>query len=321
MIETSTRLLKLLSLLQMRREWTGPELAGRLEVSDRTVRKDVERLRNLGYPVDATRGAIGGYRLGAGAEMPPLLLDDDEAVAVAIGLAAASSRGVSGVEEASLRALVKLEQVLPTRLRRRVDALRSFAVTVPPDEVGPEADAGLLQVLASASRDHEKIRLTYERHDGAASRRIVEPYRVVNWGRKWYLVAWDEDRTDWRTFRADRIGKVDPTGLRFNERPLPAEDITAYIAGNVSRAGWTYQARIEVHAPAEEVLGRINPAVGVVEAIDDRTSILNTGADNMWMLAVYIGTLYLDFTVLEPPELIDHLRAIAERYLRASEAD
>jgi predicted DNA-binding transcriptional regulator YafY len=320
-IETSARLLKLLSLLQMRREWTGPELAQRLEVSDRTVRKDIERLRNLGYPVDASRGAIGGYRMGAGAEMPPLLLDDDEAVAVAIGLAAASSRGISGVEESSLRALVKLEQILPARLRRRVDALRSFTVTVPPDQVGPQADASLLQALATAALNHEKVRMTYERHDGAATRRIVEPHRVVNWGRKWYLVAWDEDRADWRTFRVDRIGKVDQTGLRFDGRPLPAEDITAYIAGNVSKAGWTHHARILVHAPEAEVLERINPAVGVVEAVDDLTSILNTGADDLWVLAVYIGMLGLDFTVLEPPELKDHLRSLAERYLRAGGTD
>ena len=321
MIETSARLLKLLSLLQTRREWTGPELASRLEVSDRTVRKDIERLRNLGYPVDATRGAIGGYRLGAGAEMPPLLLDDDEAVAVAIGLAAASSRGVSRVEEASLRALVKLEQVLPARLRRRVDALRSFAVAVPPDEPMPEANAALLQALATSARDREKVRMTYERHAGTASRRIVEPHRVVNWGHKWYLVAWDEDRTDWRTFRVDRIGKVDPTGLRFDERPLPDADITAYIARNVSRAGWKHHARILVQAPAAEVVSRINPSVGLVETVDEHTSMLITGADDLWTMAVYIGTLGLDFTVLEPPDLKDHLRAIAERYMRASDTN
>lgn len=179
MLETSARLLKLLSLLQTRREWGGAELAQRLDVSGRTVRNDIDRLRTLGYPVDATRGAAGGYRLGAGAEMPPLLLDDDEAVAVAVELATASSRGIAGVEESSLRALAKLEQVLPARLWRRVDALRSFAVRVPPNSEGPQADATIVQVLANTCREHEKQRIAYENHSGEASRRIVEPQRLT----------------------------------------------------------------------------------------------------------------------------------------------
>jgi predicted DNA-binding transcriptional regulator YafY len=318
MLETSARLLKLLSLLQMRREWTGAELADRLEVSGRTIRNDIERLRALGYPVDATRGAVGGYRLGAGAEMPPLLLDDDEAVAIAIGLSTATAQGISGVEEASLRALSKLEQVLPPRLRRRVDALRSFAIRVPPDEENPQVDAGILQLVANACRDREKQRIAYESHAGTPSRRIVEPHRLVNWGHRWYLVAWDEDRADWRTFRVDRISKADPTGLRFQERDLPAKDITTYIARNVSRAGWRHTARFTVQASAEAVLREINPAVGVVEPIDDHTCILEAGADDLWVMAVYIGTLPFDFTVSEPPELVAHLRVLSERYARAT---
>jgi predicted DNA-binding transcriptional regulator YafY len=317
MSDTPARLLKLLSLLQMRRDWTGTELAARLEVSPRTVRNDIARLRNLGYPVDATRGAIGGYRLGSGAEMPPLLLDDDEAVAVAIGLSAASSRGIAGVEESSLRALAKLEQVLPTRLRHRVDALRTAAVQVPPDDDGPQADPGIVQLLANACRDREKQRIAYQRHDGTSSRRMVEPHRLVNWGRRWYLVAWDEDRSDWRTFRVDRIARCEPTGLRFGERSLPAEDITAYIARNVSRAGWRYTARFRVAASAEQVLAQITPAVGFVEPIDDRTCILEAGADHLWTMAVYIGTLGYDFTVDGPPELREFLGVLANRYRRA----
>jgi len=317
MNETSARLLRLLSLLQMRREWTGLELADRLGVSPRTVRKDIDRLRQLGYPVEATRGSAGGYRLGAGAQMPPLLLDDDEAVATVIGLTAASSRGIAGVEEASLRALTKLEQVLPARLRRRVDALRSFALRVSIDGESPGANAETVQLLANACRDHEKQRISYQRHDGTATRRIIEPHRLVNWGRRWYLVAWDEDRADWRTFRVDRIAKTEPTGVRFRERELPAADITSYIAGSVARAGWRYTARFTVRAPAEAVLEQINPAVGIVEPIDERTCVLETGADDLWTMAVYIGLLGYDFTVDGPPELIAYLRTLSERYARA----
>jgi predicted DNA-binding transcriptional regulator YafY len=310
-------LLQLLSLLQMHREWTGSELAGRLGVSTRTVRKDVERLRQLGYPVDANRGAIGGYRLGSGATLPPLLLDDDEAVAVAVGLTVSTTASVEGVEEASLRALTKLEQVLPSRLRRRVDALRGFALRVPPDQPGIRVDAELLSTLATACRDQERLRIAYRRHDGETSRRIVEPHRLVAWGHRWYLVAWDEDRDDWRTFRVDRISKADPTGRRFRERPLPAADMTTYIARTVAKAGWRYQVRFTVHAPAETVLERINPAVGIVEPVDGQTCILETGADDLWTMAVYIGALDLDFTVDGPPELLEHLHCLANRYDRA----
>src|SRR5690606_30994201 len=164
-----------------------------------------------------------------------------------------SSRGIAGVEEASLRALTKLEQVLPARLRRRVDALRSFALRVSIDGESPGANAETVQLLANACRDHEKQRISYQRHDGTPSRRIIEPHRLVNWGHRWYLVAWDEDRADWRTFRVDRIAKTEPTGVRFGERELPAADITSYIAGSVARAGWRYTARFTVRAPAEAV--------------------------------------------------------------------
>jgi predicted DNA-binding transcriptional regulator YafY len=249
--------------------------------------------------------------------MPPLLFDDDEAVAVAIGLSAASMQGIAGVEEASLRALAKLRQVLPSRMRRRVEALSAFAERVPPDQRTPEVDAETLQVLANACRDREKQRITYLRHDGAQSRRVVEPHRLVSWGRRWYLVAWDEERADWRTFRVDRIGKTDPTGARFRERALPAEDITGWIAGSVSRAAWRYHARFIVHAPAEEVIARIYPAAGSVEPIDEHTCVLHSGADNLETLAVYIGMLGLDFTVQEPPELAAHLARLAARYERA----
>src|SRR6266540_2965783 len=190
MLETSARLLRLLSLLQARRDWTGADLADRLGVSARTVRRDVERLRDLGYPVHATRGTDGGYRLGAGAAMPPLLLDDEEAVAVAVGLRTATGGAIAGIEETSVRALAKLEQVLPSRLRRRVNAVQEFTVPfVRPG--GPTVDADVLAVIAGACRDRERLRFPYKTFDGTASRRLVEPLRLVHTGRRWYLVAWD----------------------------------------------------------------------------------------------------------------------------------
>ncbi len=190
MAETSKRLLQLLSLLQTTREWSGPELAERLSVSTRTIRHDVERLRSLGYPVDATRGSVGGYRLGAGANLPPLLLEDDEAVAIALSLRTAAGGAVSGLEESALRALTKLQRVLPSRLGRRVDALTAYTVRVGAGATQrATVDASALSLLASACRDHERVRFAYADHSGTASKRAVEPHRLVNWGRRWYLLA------------------------------------------------------------------------------------------------------------------------------------
>jgi predicted DNA-binding transcriptional regulator YafY len=315
MLETSARLLRLLSLLQSRREWTGPELAQRLEVSERTIRNDIDRLRSLGYPVDANRGAVGGYRLGAGAQLPPLLLDDEEAVATVLGLRAAT--GLAGVEEVSLRALAKVEQVLPRRLRRRIAALGEFAMRVPDDTPPPQVDAEVLTTLAAACRDAERLRFDYRTHGGGESRRDVEPYRLIAWGRRWYLLAWDVERGDWRTFRADRITPRIPTGPRFAPRPLPADDVTAYVSGRVSAAAWRYRARVVVHAPADEIASRITPAVGHVEARDAVSCVLHTGSDSLEGFAVHLGMLGVDFEVVDPPELVDHITLLAERYARA----
>jgi predicted DNA-binding transcriptional regulator YafY len=213
---TSSRLLTLLSLLQARRDWPGRELADRLAVSGRTIRRDVERLRRLGYPVESLPGPAGGYRLRAGAAMPPLLLDDDEAIAIAVGLGTAARASVSGIEDAAVRALVKLEQVLPAHLRRRVRALQAATTTIPGD--GPTVDARHLTLIAAACRDAERVRFAYRGRDGAASRREVEPHALVNHGRRWYLVAWDRGREDWRTFRVDRLGTPASTGVRFRPR-------------------------------------------------------------------------------------------------------
>src|SRR6266513_3675991 len=211
MTGTSGRLLELLSLLQARRDWPGSELADRLGVSGRTIRRDVERLRELGYPVDSLPGPAGGYRLRAGTAIPPLLLDDDEAIAIAVGLRTAARASVTGIEETAVRALVKLEQVLPAHLRRRVAALGSATITVPPP--GPSVDPQHLSVIAAACRDSECLRFAYRSRDGTDTRREVEPHSLVNHGRRWYLVAWDRRRDDWRTFRIDRLTKPAPTGV------------------------------------------------------------------------------------------------------------
>lgn len=239
MTETSGRLLKLLALLQTRRDWAGRELAERLGVSGRTVRRDVERLRDLGYPVDALTGPAGGYRLRAGTAMPPLLLDDDEAVAIAVGLHSAASASVTGIEETALRALVKLEQVLPSHLRRRVHALRSATATLAAS--GPTFDADVLVVLAGACRDCEHVRFAYRSRDGTDSRRRVEPHNLVNLGQRWYLVAWDCERDDWRSFRLDRLERPAAAGSRFTARELPGGDAAAFVAESLSR--WAAAAR------------------------------------------------------------------------------
>jgi predicted DNA-binding transcriptional regulator YafY len=244
-----------------------------------------------------------------------LLLDDDEAVATVLGLRAAT--GLAGVEEVSLRALAKLEQVLPRRLRRRIAALGEFAMRVPDDTPPPQVDAEVLATLAAACRDAERLRFDYRTHGGGESRRDVEPYRLIAWGRRWYLLAWDVERGDWRTFRADRITPRIPPGPRFAPRPLPADDVTAYVSGRVSAAAWRFRARVVVHAPAEEIAARINAAVGHVEARDAGSCVLHTGADSLESLAVHLGMLGADFEVVDPPELVDHITLLAQRYARA----
>ena len=232
MLETSARLLRLLSLLQTRRDWTSAELATRLGVTTRTIRNDVDRLARLGYPVEARPGVAGGYRLGAGGTLPPLLLDDEEAVAIAIGLRTAASGSIAGIEETSVRALAKLQQVLPSRLRHRVSAFQSHMLPMP--SPGPQVDPDVLTVIASACRDHERLRFDYRTHSGAASQRSVEPYRLINDRRRWYLVAWDVDRDAWRTFRVDRIDPRTPTGPRFTPRALPPDhEVAAQVARGV----------------------------------------------------------------------------------------
>jgi predicted DNA-binding transcriptional regulator YafY len=310
MLETSARLLRLLSLLQARRDWTGADLAERLEVDVRTVRRDIDKLRTLGYPVHATPG-VAGYRLGAGAKLPPLLLDDDEAIAVAIGLRTAATGTVAGIEEASVRALTKLEQVLPSRLRHRVTLMHSVTVTVP--ATGPTVEPGVLTAVAGACRDHQRLRFDYRSHDGRTSVRTAEPHRLVHTGRRWYLIAWDLERADWRTYRMDRLAPRIPTGPRFTPREAPDLDLAAYLSRGVTTAAYRYQARVTVHIAAEVAAERIPPTVGVIESVDPHTCLLHTGSNSLDELTLYLGLFDLPFTVHEPPELIAHIRDLATR--------
>ncbi|MEV0297179.1 YafY family protein [Nocardia sp. NPDC050710] len=311
MLETSARLLRLLSLLQTPRDWTGAELAERLEVDVRTVRRDIDKLRNLGYPVDATPG-VPGYRLGAGAALPPLLLDDDEAVAVAIGLRTAAGGTIAGIEDSSLRALTKLEQVLPSRLRHRVSLLHSVTVSVP--GAGATVDPDTLTAIAGAIRDRHRLRFDYRTHDGTTSLRSTEPYRLAHTGRRWYLIGWDVDRGDWRTYRVDRLHPRIPTGPRFTPREAPEMDLAGYISRGVTTAPYRFSARITLHTSAEVAADRIAPTVGVIEAVDQHSCILRTGSNSLDELALYVGLFGFPFTVHEPPELIDRIRELAARF-------
>jgi predicted DNA-binding transcriptional regulator YafY len=315
MLNTSARLLRLLSLLQARPLWTGPELAERLGVTTRTIRTDIDKLRQLGYPVEAAPGLTGGYRLGAGAALPPLLLDDEEAVAVAIGLRTAANGGVEGIGETAIRALAKLEQVLPPRLRHRVGAMQSATLAVP--YAGPTVDADVMIAIASAIRSEHRLRFDYASHDGTTTRREVEPHRLVVMGRRWYLIAWDPDRDDWRTFRADRITPKIPGGPRFTPRELPDTDLAAYVQRGVGTATWRYVARVLLHAPAAEIRAKLPVPVEIEELGPDRCQI-RLGSDTPQMLTLYLGLLDVEFEVIDAPELSAALRALAARLHRAA---
>lgn len=314
MLETSARLLQLLSLLQLRRDWTSGDLAERLGVSTRTVRTDVGKLRSLGYPVEARPGVAGGYRLAAGSAMPPLVLDDDEAVAVAIGLAAAA-HGPLGEGETALTALAKVEQVMPAHLRRRVEAVRESTSVVPGGDPAPDLE--VLGGVAAAIRAGERLRFRYTAHDGAESSRHTEPHRLVRWGSRWYLLAWDLDRRDWRVFRADRIVLRPPTGSRFRPRVIPEEAVLRHVVARVGRATWRYRARILVHAPAARVVAKVGSPLEV-EEVGPSTCRIEVGSDDPDQLALWITRLDLDVEVLEGPELAAAFGRLATRLSRAS---
>nr|WTA70375.1 YafY family transcriptional regulator [Micromonospora sp. NBC_00855] len=306
---TTERVLRLLALLQRRLSWTAAELAAELGVTGRCVRRDVQRLRTLGYPVHAVSGVGGGYQLGAGTRLPPLLLDDEEAIATAVSLRLASGGTVAGASEAALRALAKLDQVMPSRLRAEVRAVHGSTDTL----IGPvaEIDAELLVTLARSCRDGVRVRFHYPDRGAVEQERTVEPIRMVTTGRRWYLMAWDVDRDDWRTFRLDRMRAAMATTWRFPAREHP--DPVAFVQRAVTGAPYRYLARVRVHAPAERVREVVPPQVGRVEDDSDGWSVLVVGGDDLEWLAAHLGRLDHEMEVLEPPELREAAGRLARR--------
>jgi predicted DNA-binding transcriptional regulator YafY len=299
------RALSLLSLLQTHKFWSGSELTERLGISARTLRRDVDRLRVLGYPVDASPGAAGGYRLAAGAHLPPLLLDDDEAVAIAVGLRAAANASIDGMEETALRALAKLEQVMPDRLRRRVHAVHANVSSVQWGS-GPTIDPDALAVLALACRDREQVRFDYRRRDGEEASRLVEPHQLVSSGRRWYVVAWDVRRDDWRTFRIDRLERPRLGGVRFAARSLPGGDAAAFVAESIRSMPLPYSALLEVDGPADAVRALLRGNDADVDELDGERSRVRVGSgSNEWLLSI-VAMLASSFRVVvhEPADLV-----------------
>jgi predicted DNA-binding transcriptional regulator YafY len=318
MAGTGARTLALLSLLEARPYWPGSELAERLEVSPRTLRRDVERLRELGYPVEAAPGIGGGYQLGAGAALPPLMLDDDEAVALVVGLHAATDSAVAGVAETSVRALAKTLTLMPPRLRHRAEALR--VATVPGEwrarsgSIAPE----VLDVLARACRDEVRIAFAYTARDGAESQRYVEPYRLVVLARRWYLLAFDVDRDDWRNFRVDRVSGARATVGRFDAREMPA-DPAAFVRESIDRMPHAHDIVVDVAADASEVEARIGRWATVEASSAGHCRVRMTADDLEWPVLA-LAQLDAEFVVIEPPELVAYIRVLARRFRRATQA-
>ncbi|MEU8677003.1 YafY family protein [Streptomyces sp. NPDC048560] len=320
MTDTPARLLNLLSLLQTPREWPGTELADRLDVSPRTIRRDIDRLRDLGYPVEATRGSIGGYRLVAGTAMPPLLLDDEEAVAIAVGLRAGAGHAIEGVDEASVRALAKLEQVLPSRLRHRVSSLQNATLPLTRGD-GATIDPRTLTVMASAVTGRERLRFAYRAGDGAETRRLVEPVRLVSTGYRWYLAAYDMEREDWRTFRVDRVSEPTATGARFTPRELPGEDGDAaqFFSRSMSRTQAELRIDVTFRAPADFVTARLPRGLGAPEpAGEDSCRLRAVSTDSLEWVALRLALVDCEFTAHGPPQLVEYLSDLGARLARAS---
>ena len=318
MISTSARALRLLSLLQLQREWSAAALSARLEVDVRTIRRDVDRLRQLGYTIDASAGPGGGYRMGAGTSTPPLLLEDDEAIAVAVALGAAAG-SVAGVQDVALRLLAKLDQLMPRRLRRRLSAVPSVTISLPAPGAAP--GLGALAAIAAACRDEVQLRFAYRDSRGAVTARAVEPMRLVHTGRRWYLAAWDLERADWRTFRVDRIDAKSRLvqGARFVPRKPPA-DFATMVADSITSWPSRYRARLQVSGAVGDVRSRLPPWMGTVEPIDAAHCAVTIGGDTPEALAAFIVHLGLEFMLLEPAELAQPIREAAERLLRGAGA-
>jgi predicted DNA-binding transcriptional regulator YafY len=316
-MSTSARMLRLLSLLQTHRHWPGAALAVRLEVSARTLRRDVDRLRELGYPVNATRGVDGGYQLAAGAALPPLLLDDDEAVAIAVAMQAATQAAVTGIGESAVRALAKVVQVMPAPLRRRVEALRTATAAQPWTGSDPGVTPETLVALAVACRDGERVEFGYRARDGRQTQRQVEPHRLVPLGRRWYLVAYDLLRQDWRTFRLDRLEGPHGTGSRFRPRELPGGDAVAFVRAGIAEQPQPFRVEVHVQAPAAWARERVGRWF-TVEELDAERARLTTNADTVDWPAFALGLVDADFVVLSPPELVARIGDWAARFGRAA---
>lgn len=318
-MNTSARMLRLLSLLQTHRYWPGGELSDRLEVSPRTLRRDIDRLRELGYAVDAVRGVAGGYQLRAGGQLPPLLLEDEEAVAIAVALQTAASAG-GGTEEIALQALTKVIALMPPRLRRRMDALRSQTDGVPaPWGSGPVLDAGVLTTLAQACRDDEPVAFAYTARGGAATERRVEPHRLVSLGRRWYLVAYDRDRQDWRSFRADRITAPRPSGQRFRPRELPADDAPSFVRAGIDAMSSRYDVRVRIDLDADAVAAFVG-RWATVDPLPGGGSRLAMATDDLGWPLMVLAHLDASFVVESPPELGDLVASAAARFAAAQAA-
>lgn len=314
-MNTSARMLRLLSLLQTHRYWPGGELAERLEVSGRTLRRDVDRLRELGYVVDAVRGVGGGYQLRAGGQLPPLLLEDEEAVAIAVSLQSSAAGAVAGMEETSVQALTKVMGLMPPRLRRQMDALRSQTERLPWSG-GPAVDPTLLTMLAQACRDDEPMHFTYTARESEPTDRWVEPHRMVSMGRRWYLVAYDRTRQDWRSFRVDRISEPRTSGQRFRPRELPAEDALSFVQAGIRRMPQRYDVRVVLDATVEqvaEVVGRWGRASGT-----DGRAVLEMNVDSLEWPLMLLANTEAHFAVESPPELAEAVARVASRFTRAA---
>jgi predicted DNA-binding transcriptional regulator YafY len=309
-MSTGARMLQLLSLLQTHRYWPGAELAERLEVSERTLRRDIERVRDLGYPVDAVRGVAGGYQLRAGGSLPPLLLTDEEAVAIAVGLRTAASGAVQGMEETAVQSLTKVLALMPPRLRHRMDALADQ--TVPAPMRGPTIDATVLTTLAQGCRDDEILEFDYTARDSAPERRQVEPHRLVSLGQRWYLVAYDRRRDAWRSFRVDRMSAVALTGRRFTGHDLPATDALEFVRAGIKQIPRRYDVRVLVRAPREQVAAVTGRWAELTE-VDGGTRMTMPTDDLFWPLAV-LATLDAEFEIEGPDELREHVATVSRRF-------
>ncbi len=314
MLQTSARLLRLLSLFQQRRHWSGQELAGRLEVDARTLRRDVDKLRELGYPVHASAGVGGGYQLGAGSSVPPVLLTDEEAVAMAFALRAAAG-SVARMEETSIGLLAKLDQVMPARLRKRASALHSVTLSLANSQSAPPVD--VLTRIASACRDHIRVKLNYKDRDGKGSSRTLEPLKLVHTGNRWYLVAWDNQRDDWRTFRVDRIERLVSSGPQFTPRKFPG-DIAEYVSQAMRHVAYRYRVRLKLRGSLEDLARKVPRWCGLLEAAGEDCCTLSTGADSLESLASMMLMTGADFEILDAAELLPQLRTIADRLTRAT---